>query len=118
MKDKRLKYILFPAVALIWGFAFYKYFIYSEDPKTPAANPITNAADLPETKSPTKSIVPYIYELIGEYRDPFLGNMAQSRRKGPPAPPTAEELRKNGALPPVRKFQPATSPNEPKSKSL
>jgi hypothetical protein len=67
MKNKKVTYILIPAVVLIWGLIFYKFikgFSGDEDPVHAVAHLTTpdSVAFLPDT-----------FSLHAAYRDPFLG---------------------------------------------
>lgn len=66
MKNKKLKYILFPAVFIIWGLVVYKIFFYSDDP---SENPTSRKQEEVRIEN---NQVQESYALMADYRDPFL----------------------------------------------
>lgn len=74
MKNKKLLYILFPLVILIWGAIFYKIFYYEspgEEWKEEAVSPLKNIVTLS---------VPDTFNIIADYRDPFLGTIVHMEK--------------------------------------
>lgn len=67
--------ILFPVVFAIWGYTFYKYFLYEPDPQT-ASGLTAIATGVGEKNSFSMELDSF--KLLEEYRDPFLGR----RRSG------------------------------------
>ncbi|MDJ1486102.1 hypothetical protein QNI16_36810 [Cytophagaceae bacterium YF14B1] len=70
MKNKPLTFFLLLAVASVWGIIFYRVFAsLSEEPVTSSF----------EEKPQHPSVYPIedSYQLLGNYRDPFLGNNAE-----------------------------------------
>jgi hypothetical protein len=68
MKNKKLLWILLPAVLAIWGMIGWKIYSAlneSEDVAEPVENALLSATD--------SAVVPDSYELFLDYRDPFLG---------------------------------------------
>lgn len=65
--QKRLKYLMMVAVAGIWGYVIYQYFIYVPAMSRPV---VLHAEAKKDVKQDTVGID--TFSLISEYRDPFL----------------------------------------------
>lgn len=68
MQNKKLKYVLLPLALILWGFIFYKIYSY-----------VTNTPDNIQSsgkniKEQTINNVNDTFEIVADYRDPFLGN--------------------------------------------
>ncbi len=89
MKDKRLTYILLPIVAAIWGFTIYKYFFESQEELVPTETTISLTA----ASDHKVAIVRDSFKLLGDYRDPFLSRIYESkdRRKETAATPVMHQ---------------------------
>ena len=68
MKNKKLAYILLPMVALIWALLMYKLYV-----KFFGGGEILNVVVQNSQEQNVKSKIEE-FELIADYRDPFLGN--------------------------------------------
>jgi hypothetical protein len=68
MKNKKLTYILLPAVALIWGLILYRVFSHSDDDDMMMQNPVKPGLDNIEMKRDS-------FAIVANYPDPFLGNI-------------------------------------------
>jgi hypothetical protein len=72
LKNKRLTYLLFPLVALIWGYAIYKYLFADYEGQSTA--PLVGIA--PVSTADASPIARDTFSLLLTYRDPFLGTVA------------------------------------------
>lgn len=77
MKNKKLRYILIPAVVIIWGLVLYKVFSYTDD--TPEFNFNSNI----DNEILQNNSVVDTFSLIADYRDPFLGNQSTFKSYSP-----------------------------------
>lgn len=96
MKNKRLTYILFPLVALIWGYAIYKYLFADHEQGADAPTTIVSTMDT----LPAPPVQLDSFNLITDYRDPFLGTAAQAplKRMEPVAPEHNDGDGQTGAI--------------------
>lgn len=72
MKNKKLTYILFPIVIIIWGLVIYRIFFEGRTKPeniTPVVKPVIKTDAKEEQKA---------YRLIANYRDPFLNEIKTS----------------------------------------
>jgi hypothetical protein len=76
MKNKKLTYFLLPLVILIWGIIIYKIIINLKGNNDDfIVNPV-------KTQNSPSFLPPDTFNLISNYRDPFLGNMADNFSDG------------------------------------
>lgn len=77
MKNKKLIYVLLPAVLVIWGIIFYRIFN--------AAGGDDNISSFSDTGAREAQVSSYAdtFSIIGDYRDPFMGKLAIAERPKP-----------------------------------
>ena len=99
MKNKSVTYLLITVVAAIWGLVFYRIFnATNEEENFPnqVAKPIKTTSTIEEDT----------FELINDYRDPFLGSMSSSFDRITSRPmrrkvPTPQKTEPTLATPPI-----------------
>ncbi len=72
MKNKRLTYLLFPLVALIWGYAIYKYVLADYEGQATAPPTVVTTLEAIDNGPVARDT----FSLGRNYRDPFLGTVA------------------------------------------
>ena len=75
MKNKKAAYLLLPIVILIWGYIGYRVIDYVED------DPISPVSHAVKVDPVIHSEVPDEFELLLNYRDPFLGDVEKPMKK-------------------------------------
>ncbi len=72
MKNKKLTYILFPIVIIIWGLVIYRIFFEGQT-KPENIAPVVKPVIKTDVKEEQR-----VYRLIANYRDPFLNEIKTS----------------------------------------
>ena len=96
MKNKKTAYFLIPLVLLVWGMIGWK--VYAAMNNTAGGN---MKEDNNEEVKPAEEKIPDTFELLVNYRDPFLGN---SKIKIPNSPKTNTEKHAVPIIPPKPVF--------------
>jgi hypothetical protein len=73
MKKKKTLYMMLPLVVLVWGFVVYQLFGSFFSAPSYAKEEVIQIASVDEIKKDT-------FLIVADYRDPFLGKKAKSRK--------------------------------------
>jgi hypothetical protein len=104
MKNRKLAYILLPAVIAIWGIIFYRIFFAA------GGDDGISAGVKEKVEAHTGSSLADTFSIIADYRDPFLGKLVSDVPKtNVPQPVNAQPKKKEPKPQPVQIPWPAVS---------